>query len=456
MNYTEQLVKFAHEIKYTKLPASVIERTKLFIADFYAACCAGYKINKDFNEISLEFIKEMEGSNQASILFENIKYPAANAAFINSIYAHGADMDDGNRKAAGHIGTHIIPAVFALGEYYSSTWKDMIVAINVGYEFFNRIAGAAQPSLYNKGFHATGVAGTVACSAACAKLMNLDYNKIYNAVSFGAIQSSGLILIDETGQGCKPVNPANAARTGIMSAIMALKGLNSPCNPLESEKGWFNAFSDNIDEQMLLGNLGRDFTILDSYMKLYPTCRHTHSCIDAAINIRHQIVEKGSINFGNIERIKIATYPNAIRSAGNIKMPKSSDEAKFSIFYAVAVGIFKGKFDLKDLCLKNYNEEINYLISRMELIPDSSMENREEGIRGAKMDVVLKNGKVYNAVVLVPKGEGYEVLDWTDMESKLSICSSNLIDSSASEKLLYNCKNIAPEGRFTSINAMLK
>ena len=88
-----------------------------------------------------------------------------NAAFMNAVYAHGADMDDGNRKSAGHIGAHVISSVFALGEKLGVTWKDIIVAINVGYEFFNRIAGAAQPGLYNRGFHSTGIAGAMACGA---------------------------------------------------------------------------------------------------------------------------------------------------------------------------------------------------------------------------------------------------------------------------------------------------
>lgn len=34
-----------------------------------------------------------------------------NAAFMNAVYAHGADMDDGNRKSAGHIGAHVISSV---------------------------------------------------------------------------------------------------------------------------------------------------------------------------------------------------------------------------------------------------------------------------------------------------------------------------------------------------------
>ena len=109
-------------------------------------------------------------------------------------------------------------------------------------KFFNRIAGAAQPGLYNRGFHSTGIAGAMACGAACAKLMGLDRCGVYNSVSLAAIQSSGLIIIDESGQRCKPINPANAARIGVLSALMAERGLLSSQNPLESQKRVVSCF----------------------------------------------------------------------------------------------------------------------------------------------------------------------------------------------------------------------
>ena len=83
----------------------------MFIADYYAASIAGYRVNKQFNKVVMSIIKEDSGTEQASILFEKKKYPVTNAAFMNAVYAHGADMDDGNRKSAGHIGAHVISSV---------------------------------------------------------------------------------------------------------------------------------------------------------------------------------------------------------------------------------------------------------------------------------------------------------------------------------------------------------
>ena len=57
----------------------------------------------------LEIVDGMGGTEEASVMFAGKKYPVENAAFMNAVYAHGADMDDGNRKAMGHVGAHVMP-----------------------------------------------------------------------------------------------------------------------------------------------------------------------------------------------------------------------------------------------------------------------------------------------------------------------------------------------------------
>ena len=179
---TGKISRYVADLSYNQLSESAVEQVKLFIADYYAACFAGYRINKSLNDKVLKLMLQMGGTPESTVLFSKHKLPASNAAFINAIYAHGADMDDGNKKAAGHIATHVMSAVFALAETLTSSWEDVIVAIIAGYDVFNRVVGAAQPTLYNKGFHSTGVGGALACAAACAKLLKLDCDGIYNAI----------------------------------------------------------------------------------------------------------------------------------------------------------------------------------------------------------------------------------------------------------------------------------
>lgn len=445
---TSRLSRFIADLRYEQLPEAVVEQVKLFIADYYAACFAGYRINTGLNAPVLELMLEMGGSEESTVLFSDKKLPASNAAFINAAYAHGADMDDGNRKAAGHIGTHVMAAVFALAEARNANWKDVVTAIVAGYEVFNRVAGAAQPSLYNKGFHSTGVGGSLACAAACAKLLNLDEKGIYNAVSLSAIQSSGLIIIDESGQGCKPINPANAARTGVISAQLAQKGLESSRNPLESKKGWFNAFSDGIDEEVLFGQLGETYTICESYLKLYPSCRHTHCCIDGILALREEILADGEQPDG-IESIDVTIYPSAIKSAGHTPYPATADEVKFSIQYCIAAALLKGRFGLDELEIV---EGYQTVVPKITLIPEPSMEDRKAGIRGARLDVRMASGRTYSQTVLIPKGEAKKPLGWPDIRRKLSQCAGDMCSESVLDHIVEDLRGFAPGESFTILS----
>ena len=423
-NITSRLSRFVAQLSYEDLSADVIEQTKLFIADYYAACFAGYRINRQLNDAALELMLQDGGREEATVLFSGKRLPAGNAAFLNALYAHGADMDDGNRKAAGHIAAHVMSAVFALAEAEGAAWEQVITAVNAGYEIFNRVVGAAQPSLYSRGFHSTGIGGGIACAAACAKLLDLDANGIYNAISLAAIQSSGLILIDESGQGCKPINPANAARTGLLSARLAAGGVESSRNPLESKKGWFNAFCDQVDEALIWEDLGKTFTISESYLKLYPACRHTHCCIDGALTLRQRLLDAGLCH-GDIDALDVTIYPSAIRSAGTILYPKNADEVKFSIHYCIAAALTEGHFGLDSL--EPEKRDFSRLIPRITLSPEPSMEDRKAGIRGAKLRVQCINGRVFEETVLIPKGEARLPLLWPDIEEKLRQCGGTLL-----------------------------
>lgn len=437
---TQRISKYIAQLSWEKLPENVLEQTKLFIADYYAACIAGYRINTGLNENVLFIFEKMGGQEEATVLFSGKKLPAGNAAFLNAMYAHGADMDDGNRKAAGHIGAHVISAVFALAEAVNAKWSDVFVAINAGYDVFNRIVGAAQPGLYNKGLHSTGIGGGIACAAACAKLLGLDADGIYNAISLGAVQSSGLILVDESGQGCKPINPANAARTGILSAQLAQLGTHSPRNPLESKKGWFNAFTNEIDEHTLLDGMGQDFTICESYLKLYPTCRHTHCCIEAALSIREKLLSNG-FALPSIKSITIFTYPSAIKSAGQIPYPKSAEEAKFSIHYCVAAALARGKFGLEELNVQNCHEADGFA-GKITLVADTDMEKRDQGIRGARVRVEMENGACFEQKLLIPRGEPRKPLGWQDIAQKTADCAAGVYDVERVHALIENVRGI--------------
>ena len=384
------------------------------IIDFFAAAYAGYRQNRAFNIAVERVVFPQGGAEESSILFSGKKYPARLAAFMNSVYGHGAELDDGNKKAAGHAGVHLIPAVFALAEKLESSCEDVLIALATGYEAYIRISSAAQPGLVQHGFHSTGMAGTLACAAACAKLYHLDAQGIEDAIALATTMTGGLLSYGDSRPAIKPLNPGKAAENGIFAAMLAKEGVKGPLESLEGPNGWFHAVTDQIDMDCLKGS---DHLLLhDCYFKLYPSCRHTHCGIDAAVALHERT------DVGEIESVRVLIYPNAIKLAG-IKIPKNQDETKFSIQYTMACALLHGSYGIADMDTKGLTDEVLALIDRIELVPDPTMEDRTKGIRGTQVEVHKRDGQVLRETVLVPKGDPERPLTRADIIDKLRVCA---------------------------------
>lgn len=416
---TGTLSEFVSKIDASLLPSGTRDNLMLFFLDYVAAVHAGYRVGGSANEVLRSVELEGGSSGKAHVFFAESPAPPLSAAFVNAFCAHGADMDDGNRLAAGHIGAHVISALMALAESRGSCFSEFYSAMAAGYEAFCRLSAACMPYMVDRGFHSTGTVGALASAAACARLLGLGSENVANAISLSATQSSGLLLAGETRQDMKGLNPANAARVGILSALLAERGVRGPLNPLESSKGWLHAMTPRVDLDRLLGGLGERFCIDESYLKPYPSCRHTHSAIEAAIAIGREVPLEA------VGSVEIVTYGHAIDLAGLIELPSTVGEAKFSIKYAVAVALKRGRFALEDLSPDRIDDGIRWLVARERLERDDEYEHPECGVRGARVTVVTIDGDAVSKEVLAPKGEPENPFSLQDVRDKLRSCFSD-------------------------------
>lgn len=441
MELTTQLAQDLFQIQ--ELSVRDKKQLQTLIIDFFAAAYAGYRQNRAFNEKVEAVVYPQGGAEESSILFQRKRYPARIAAFMNSVYGHGAELDDGNKKAAGHAGVHLIPAVFALADKLETSNQDVLIALATGYEAYVRISSAAQPGLVQRGFHSTGMAGALACAAACARLYDLDAQGIEDAIALATTMTGGLLSYGDSRPAIKPLNPGKAAENGMFAAMLANEGVRGPAKSLEGQNGWFHAVTDEVHEEFLKGS---DHLLLhDCYFKLYPSCRHTHCTIDAAIALYEKVSPK------DIEAINVYIYPNAIKLAG-IKIPKDQDETKFSIPYTLACALLNGSYGMADMDPPRLTPDVLDLIERTHLISDVTMEDRPKDIRGARVEIILKNGARAEETVLVPKGDPENPLTKNDIIKKLRVCAQGQSDEYTLMKLVKAVETIEGTNKF--INPM--
>lgn len=448
MGITKELTEDLFRIK--TLDRKDREQLQTLIIDYFAAAFAGYRQNRAFNGTLEKVVYAQGGAEECTVFLQERKYPARIAAFMNAAYGHGAELDDGNKKAAGHAGVHIIPSVFAVAEKTGSTNEDVLTALATGYEGFIRISSAAQPGQVQRGFHSTGMAGTLACAAACARLYRLDARGIENAVALATTMTGGLLSYGDSRPAIKPLNPGKAAENGVFAAMLASEGMQGPAEALEGPNGWFHAVTDHVNTDMLWGSADGHLLLHDCYFKLFPSCRHTHCAIEAALKLYERV------RADQAERIDIHIYPNAIKLAGQIRFPQCPDETKFSIPYTFACAFLRGSYGVSDMGTLRLSKEVADLIGKIRLIPDETMEDRSRGIRGARVTVETYDRRIFEETVLIPKGDPERPLSRADIINKLKVCANGQEEDGRLDSLIDAVGNISGDAKFINPMALLR
>ena len=164
--------------------------------------------------------------------------------------------------------------------------------------------------------------------------------------------ASGTMEATKSGQRAKCVQVGNAAYNGILAAGLAQAGMEGCLTALEGPNGLFATQSENVDVEDVCRDLGKVYTIGDTYNKMYPSCRHAQPGIEAALDLG---VEYG-IDPDEVAAIRIGTHKVAYELTGIIKEPKNSGEAKFSLAYGSAVALREHGFGVASLMERSYTD----------------------------------------------------------------------------------------------------
>ena len=281
---------------------------------------------------------------EASLLLGDERAGASDAALVNGVAAHALDYDD--VALAGHPSTVLVPAVIAEGEAIGASGLAVMRAYLIGYEVWAELIGREADSHHTKGWHPTGVFGTVAAAAAVAHLRGLDEDRSRHALAIAASLAAGLTA--NFGSMTKPFHAGRAAANGIEAVRLAQAGMTASPDALEHAGGFLAALSPrgNVDRTRPASNLGRKLAILDLGLsiKKYPMCYATHRVIDAVLDL----ARANDIGPAEVERVE-ATIGSGQAGMLRNHAPVTGLEAKFSLEFAVACALVAGKVGLSEL-----------------------------------------------------------------------------------------------------------
>lgn len=441
----ELLCQFAADLKYENISEHDLKYLKLLFSDYFSAVFAGYRVNDEFNQSLRAVVFGMGGTEESSVICSDRRLPAASAALLNGCYAGGGEMDDGHRKANGHPGSSIISAVLAMAETLDVTERDVLTAIAVGYEFLCRLASATQPGQGGRGFHPTGVTGTLACAAACTKLLGLGKESFESAIAAAVLQCAGILTVETF----KPLSPGKAAFNGVFSAKLVQNGAHAGNTALKKSTRWFKAISDMFDFTQITNGLGEKLALAECYIKPYPACRHLHGAIEAALALREEVDP-----FAATE-IVVSLYKSAFGKATDITHPCNIAEAKFSTAFAAASAFVNGRFSLDDLDVEKVDPRVWELADKFTFVRDDSLEDRAKGKRGVKMEVIIGDER-HCCQFDLPKGEPERPVTAAELREKMIMCAGDLLDFDSLQSLSAKLENFGTDKKFSPIRIPLK
>lgn len=346
---------------------------------------------------------------------------AETAAFVNGLHAHAAELDDGDRYGMFHPGAPLFSALLVLLQLKQVSESQFYKAVVCGYEASMLLARTLQPHIKEKGYHGTGIAGTVGASIACSVALESSREEMKAALSAACTSAAGLLKVIKGKSQMKPLNVAYAAQNGLQAALMAKAGFAGSDDVLDGDLGFLNALSEKYNPTVIQDAASAAQPLIHSiYVKPYAACRHCHAPIEAALNI----AEQDGFAADLVESVEVATYSWAIRGHEHTTITGMSS-AKMSIPYSVAAALqFRsGAVEVFD---GDYlaNKAVHQLTQKIIVTEDPEMTRKAPGERGAEVKVQIKvEDQVYRYFVALPKGEPENpVTDEELLQKMKSLC----------------------------------
>jgi len=432
----EQLSECLIGITYDDFPSATVHQAKRSILDYLGATIRGVQTNP--GKIGTTLAERFGGPSESTIVGSGKKVACSNAALANGIMGHAVQIDDGHRYAQAHPATAIMPAAVATGERQNSSGQDLIAATILGYEAFIRIGIAINPSHNDRGFHSTGTLGAFGSTVAAGILLRLDKKQMVDALGSAGSLASGLMEYISDGSMSKYLIPGNAAKNGVLAALLAQEGFTGPHLVFEGRKGFFRAASDKYDLTAVTKNLPKtvlgvshQYKIMECYFKPYPVCGHITPTVDSIWKLtREKPVEQE-----DIAKVTIRTYALALDESDD-PSPKTTTGATVSLQYAAAAALIHGRLTPDEFTeRKLHDPKIRELMKRIEVTVDPELDKLAPAKRCSIVELTTKDGTTRSARVDSPKGEPESPLTDSEVKAKFYSLATPVLGRERCERI---------------------
>lgn len=436
MGLSQKLAEHLIRVQYEDIPASVVEVTKECILDTIGVILAANKLGEGCQAFVNVVLAE-GGEQQATILGYGEKVPASAAAFVNGAMAHAMDFGESHDTAFVHASSPTVPAALALAEAIPDvSGKDLITAVTLGNDLVCRLGLAIEENLLEYGWYMPPILGAFGATAAAGKLLQLTEEQMLDAFSLTLCQATCSAEITQNPQSLiRSIRDAFAAKTGVLSALLAKEGIKGFNQPLEGKKGFFYAFArGNYRKERLVNDLGEKYEGQYVSFKPWPSCRGTHPYIECLL----KIIAENQINADEVVDIKavvsVVNQTLICEPLEEKRKPTSAINAKFSLPYVLATALIHGKVTLEQFCEEALDDSLVLSMAKKIRYEVNNALTMKQSLHGY-LEVKTKNNVVFSEKVEVPYGNPHNPMTREELTKKFLECSKYAHKKLSVEKL---------------------
>ena len=323
---TKQLCHFIKTLRYEDIPPAVIERAKMMVMQTagVSLCSAELQQIKDAIEISKEMSSGEKGV--ATLWADGKKVSWEAAAFTAGTMGDALDWED--CSVTGHPSAGVIPTAIIASEVLHKSGKDLLTAVVVGYEAYQRVALAGRSNIVS--YNIFGILPVL------MKLLDLTEEQMNQAFGIGTACA---------------IIPGNVHEITMSDSLNYLYGfraencitmIKTALNGIENME---DAFDDPTaylrhcgyqEPEWLTKELGERWMMMDSLLvKHWPA----NVFVQTYAELASRLVTKNKYNPDDVEEIIIRPSV-AFRHWYNENGYESMTQAQFSIPYATACAMY--------------------------------------------------------------------------------------------------------------------
>jgi 2-methylcitrate dehydratase PrpD len=343
------LADYSASLSYEQIPEAIRERAKHLILDAIGIAMASTRY--DFAERALAASIDL-GSGSSDIIGMDVRLALRDAILMNGVLIHGLDYDDTHARGVIHATASVLPTALGVAAQVGASGKDLLCAYILGVEVATRLASVAKGAFHQVGFHPTGLIGAFSSALVTGKLQQQTPAQLAMAQGIALSMASGNLEFLQDGAWTKRLHPGWAGVAGVTAATYARHGFIGPKAVYEGRFGLYNshlgARASDCDLSLATAGLGSVWELDQVAVKPLPACHFTHACADSAIALHG----RAEFKLEQIKRVRALVPAEVVgivcEPVANKRRPQNSYDAQFSIPYAVASGLVRGRFGLAE------------------------------------------------------------------------------------------------------------